>query len=41
MLSELANAVNIQESGHHHIDHMTQEIKTACASVPVYNFEIA
>lgn len=29
MLAELAQAINIQETGHHHIDHMTEDIKTA------------
>merc|ERR1712179_529093 len=40
-LSELATAINVQESGHHHIDHMSQEIKSACASLPVYQWEVA
>ncbi|XP_052214070.1 uncharacterized protein LOC127832586 isoform X2 [Dreissena polymorpha] len=30
---------NTQETGHHHIDHMTPEITTACASLPVYSFD--
>ncbi|XP_052213689.1 uncharacterized protein LOC127832306 [Dreissena polymorpha] len=30
---------NTQETGHNHIDHMTTEIKTACASRPVYTFD--
>ncbi|XP_045165458.2 uncharacterized protein LOC123529267 isoform X2 [Mercenaria mercenaria] len=40
MLQELSTAINIQETGHHHIDHMTQEIKTACAALTVYSFDI-
>ncbi|XP_060579538.1 uncharacterized protein LOC132736428 [Ruditapes philippinarum] len=40
MLAELATAINIVETGHHHIDHMTQEIKTACASLPVYGWDL-
>ncbi|XP_052762036.1 uncharacterized protein LOC128204678 [Mya arenaria] len=40
MLAELAMAINKQEMGHHHIDHMSNEIQTACASVPVYSWEL-
>ena len=27
------------EVGHHSIDHLVQDIKTACRDVPVYGFE--
>ncbi|KAJ8309990.1 hypothetical protein KUTeg_011855 [Tegillarca granosa] len=38
MVEALANAT-VHEIGHHSIDHLSSEIKTACASVPVYSFE--
>ena len=30
---------NVQETGHNHINHMSQEIVSACASLPVYSFD--
>ncbi|XP_022302715.1 uncharacterized protein LOC111110492 [Crassostrea virginica] len=30
---------DIHEVGHHSIDHLSAEIKTMCASVPVYGFD--
>ncbi|KAJ8309989.1 hypothetical protein KUTeg_011854 [Tegillarca granosa] len=38
MTDALNAATAIHEMGHHHIDHMSSEITTACASVPVYAF---
>lgn len=40
MLQELSMATSIHETGHNHINHMTQEIRSACASLPVYAFDI-
>jgi len=41
MLDELSRATNVVETGHHHIDHMTTEITSACAALPVYSWDAA
>ncbi|XP_061195515.1 uncharacterized protein LOC133203749 [Saccostrea echinata] len=39
MIEKLNCSTDIHEVGHHSIDHLTTEIRNACASVPVYRFD--
>ena len=39
MIMALDCSTDIHEVGHHSIDHLSEEIKMACASVPVYGFD--
>ncbi|XP_062617654.1 uncharacterized protein LOC134279309 [Saccostrea cucullata] len=39
MIDKLNCSTDIHEVGHHSIDHLTSEIKTACSTVPVYGFD--
>jgi len=39
MLQELAMATNVHEVGHSHIKHMTDEIISACAALPVFAWD--
>ncbi|XP_056000739.1 uncharacterized protein LOC130048254 [Ostrea edulis] len=39
MIASLDCSTDIHEVGHHSIDHLSQEIKTACSAVPVYRFD--
>ncbi|KAJ8310345.1 hypothetical protein KUTeg_012210 [Tegillarca granosa] len=38
ILDALSSTTATHEMGHHHIDHMTPEIVSACASLPIYGF---
>merc|ERR1712179_134828 len=40
IFADLASATDIHESGHHHIDHFTTEITTACMNLPVYKYHV-
>ena len=39
ILLELSHATNVHEVGHSHVDHLTEEITSACAALPVYAWD--